>query len=280
MKPQIFMGPDLNHVFRAATAAMGEDVAVVNTRMMRRGTQRWAEIVAVRGEEVERFRAELDPGALPVRPPEGDGVRPVRPLVVALVGPTGAGKTTTAAKLALSAHAFGDRRAALLTLDTFRVGAVEQIQTYADVAGLELEVVYRAQEVEAAMARLLAADVVIVDTPGRGPKAAAEEAEWRETLAAIAPDEVHLVLPATLRFDVADHLCDAYAAAGVTHLLLTKLDELPQESAAVPLASRIGMPARWATDGQDVPSDLRHAVPRLLDSLGRTPATAGGRAVA
>jgi flagellar biosynthesis protein FlhF len=269
MKPQLFSGSDLADVIRATTAALGEDAAIIHTRTLRGPAGRRVEVLAVRGEEVERFRKRLEPGALPTLPARSDG-SPLRPLRVALVGPTGAGKTTTAVKLALSPSAFGSRAVGLLTLDTFRVGALEQIQTYADVAGLPLEVVYRAREIAGAMERLAHCEVVLIDTPGRGPRAASEESEWREILRSIRPDEVHLVLPATLRVDVAESMCDAYEHAGVTHLLLTKLDEVPGETGVVELAGRMGLRSRWVADGQEVPADLRVAIPRLLDSIGRT----------
>jgi flagellar biosynthesis protein FlhF len=269
MKLQTFSGADLSDVIRAATAALGEDVAIVDTRTTTRSGERRVQVLAVRGEDVERFRTRLEPGPFPQPARSSDGSAS-RPLRLALVGPTGAGKTTTAVKLALSPSAFGARKVGLLTLDTFRVGALEQIQTYADVGGLPLEVVYRAREVESALARLAHCDVVLIDTPGRGPRATAEEDEWRDVLRTLKPDEVHLVLPATLRTDVAESMCDAYQHAGVTHMLLSKLDEVPFESGVVELASRLGLRSRWVTDGQAVPTDLRIAVPRLLDSLGRS----------
>jgi len=267
MKPHVFTGLDLPRALQAASTQLGEDVAIVNWRTFGEGAAKRAEVIAVRGDEVERFRISIEPGPLPGT----DASREVRagrdPLKIALVGPTGSGKTTTAAKLALSPRAFGGRKVGLLTLDTFRVGGVEQIQMYAEVAGLPLEVVYQEREVHAAMSRLAHCDVVIIDTPGRGPRATANEAEWRSTLATIRPDEVHLVLPATVRFDVADFFCDAYGRAGVTHALLTKLDELPMEAGIVGLAARVGLRSRWITDGQEVPADLRPALPRMLASL-------------
>jgi flagellar biosynthesis protein FlhF len=190
--------------------------------------------------------------------------------VIALVGPTGAGKTTTAAKIALSPHAFGSRKVGLLTLDTYRVGAIEQIRTYADVAGMPLEVVYQAREVRDALSRLARCEVIVVDTPGRGPRAANDEMEWREVLAAIAPDETHLVVPASVSFDFASHVRTTYEPTGVTHSLITKLDELPGEAYAVALADRLGLPARWVADGQEVPVDLRGAVQRILHALSQT----------
>src|SRR5207244_230331 len=125
------------------------------------------EIVAAPNGDVERFRARLTPDPSFRRRPEsraapdrrGDpGFRRddnfPRPLLVALVGPTGAGKTTTAVKLALHGDAFGAQRVGFLTFDTYRAGAVAQLETYAGVAGIPLEVAYEARDVAPALARL------------------------------------------------------------------------------------------------------------------------------
>jgi flagellar biosynthesis protein FlhF len=240
---------------------------IVRTRVVRDGAgASQVEIVAATADAIARFRSRFAPPA-PTLPQAHGGRGRSGPFVIALVGPTGAGKTTTAAKLAVHPDAFGGRRVGLLTLDTYRVGALEQITTYADVARLPLEVVYDAREATGALGRLLDCDVVIVDTPGRGPRDRAAAGEWRALLAAIAPDEVHLVLPAALRADVAAATRDAFASCGTTHLLLAKLDEVPGERGVAELAAELALPGRWVTDGQDVPTDLRPAAQRLLASF-------------
>jgi flagellar biosynthesis protein FlhF len=199
---------------------------------------------------------------------------------VALVGPTGAGKTTSAVKLSLNDAAFGDRRVGLITLDTYRAGAVAQLETYAEVARLPMEVVYDAADVPGAIARLSRCDVVVVDTPGRGPRTGDDDAPWRALLAALAPDEVHLVIPATMRPDLAEGLRDRLdallaetahegAIGAVTHALLTKLDEVPDEDGVPDLAARLGLPVRWVGDGQEIPADLAPGAARLIAALGR-----------
>ncbi|MDZ7630603.1 MAG: hypothetical protein U5K74_04380 [Gemmatimonadaceae bacterium] len=87
--------------------------------------------------------------------------------MIALVGPTGAGKTTTIAKLAANVHAFGTWRVGMITLDTFRVAGLEQIATYAEITGCPLEVAYDSEDAARAIAQLTSVDVILVDTPGR-----------------------------------------------------------------------------------------------------------------
>lgn len=269
MSAERFRGPDLMHVAMRARRAFGEDVTILHTRSVRDDMGAQVEVMATSAQVLDGVRNLLQADPLPPTLRRADG----RPFVIALVGPTGAGKTTTAAKLAVKQRAFGMARPGLLTIDTYRVGGMEQLATYADLAGVPFEVVYEPQEVQAAMKRLSAeCDVVIVDTPGRSPASAELTERWRTLLDTLKPNEVHLVLPATLRSDLAFDIGRGYRATrdhvGATHLLLSKLDEVPRETGVTDLALSLGMPTRWITDGQDVPADLRVSTPRLLRTFG------------
>lgn len=270
MKLDTFRGTEPQRVFEAARVALGDDVMVVRTRTYREAGQTFLEILATSPGEVAEFESQLECGPLPERTGRKNLSRPV---VMAMVGPTGAGKTTTIAKLASHPRAFGERAVGLLTLDTYRVGAVEQLAIFADLAGLPLEVAYGPGEVDEALRRLSFCDVVLVDTPGRSPRSEVLNGEWGAMLAEARPDEVHLVLPAVLRGDIAEAVGRSFARYGATHLLMTKIDEVPGEAGVADLAAAIGLPARWITDGQEIPTDLRPAAPRLLGSLGLSPAT-------
>jgi flagellar biosynthesis protein FlhF len=182
-----------------------------------------------------------------------------RPWFVALVGPTGAGKTTTIAKLATSAQGFAGCRVGLLGLDTYRVGAAEQLGTYAELGDLPCEIVYSDADLPGALKRLASCEVVLIDTPGRGPRNIDDAEIVRNWLTAIAPDEVHLTLPAGQLAAVSRRLLRAFASFRCTHLLATKLDEYPIEHGIFDLAIEHAHPMRWITDGQEVPADLRPA---------------------
>ena len=296
---RVFRGRELPTVAAQARRVFGDDAVILGTRVLRAGAAAagglpataTVEVVAAAAADVERFRWRITPeqpapGSRAAGRPPG-----AAPPVLALVGPTGAGKTTTLAKLALHDDGLGAARAGFVSLDTYRTGAVGQLEAYADVAGLPLEVVYDAADVPGALERLAGCDVVLVDTPGRGPRNDGVEGGlgWVEALVALAPAEIHLVLPASIRPDLAerardrmDALLAAVAAApvgaggarprfrapAVTHLLLTKLDEVPGDDGVSELAARLELPVRWVTEGQEIPRDLAAGVPRLLTALG------------
>ena len=281
---RLFRGRDLAVVAEQARRAFGDDVVLLNTVSSRDGDGPVIEVVAAPGDEVERFRRTVEgrrpDGAAPERPASG------APRVIALVGPTGAGKTTTLAKLAIHREAFGPRRTALVTLDTYRAGAVAQLETYAHVARLPFDVVYDVADATRARERLREAEVILVDTPGRGPKGVAgdDPESWRAALDALAPDEVHLVLPATIRPDIAEAVRERFDALpsthAITHCVLTKLDEVPGEEGVSELAARLALPVRWVTDGQEIPVDLVPGPARLVEALGAfagVPSRAGAR---
>ena len=263
-----FRGADLASVARRARNSVGEDVMILHTRLVRDGGVPMIEVMAASATALDRVRSRLDATPFPssFRKPDG------RPYCIALVGPTGAGKTTTAAKLAVKQGIFGSARVGLITIDTYRVGGMEQLSTYAELAGVPFEVVYEASEIPATVKRLSMCDVIILDTPGRSPAATELTERWRSLLDAFYPDEVHLVVPATLRADLALHAARAYnrtrTHVGSTHVLLTKLDEVPRETGVTDLALSLELPVRWITDGQDVPVDLKPGAARVLRGYG------------
>ncbi|MEX0912890.1 MAG: hypothetical protein WD737_10505 [Gemmatimonadota bacterium] len=275
MNIQTFKGSDIKKVSLAAQAALGEDAMIVRTRVIRSRNMPQVEVVAAAAGDVQRLRRRLEPRTLQS---PASAARRGRPLVLALAGPTGAGKTTTLAKLAVHPAAFGSWNVGVLTIDTFRTGAVDQLESYTSVTGIPLEVVYAQEEVEGALERLGACDLILVDSPGRSPRHPERNAVWMDLLRAIGPDEVHLVIPASIRLEAAVAALDAYDRLGVTHLLLTKLDEVFEDAGVADAAVDLRLPARWITDGQEIPLDLHAAVPRILSSLaGYTGGTAALR---
>jgi flagellar biosynthesis protein FlhF len=188
-------------------------------------------------------------------------------MAVALVGPTGVGKTTTLAKLAAAATHVERKRVAFITVDTYRLGAVEQLETYARLLGVPMSVAYTAEDVRAARDRYADYDLVLVDTVGRSPRNTLQIEEMGALLDAARPDEVHLVLDAGSSY--ATHECAflGFQALRPTHLVLSKLDEAPRLDESLMAALEGGLPLSYVTTGQRVPEDLAPA--EVADLAGR-----------
>ncbi|MBA4019853.1 MAG: flagellar biosynthesis protein FlhF [Pirellula sp.] len=179
--------------------------------------------------------------------------------LVALVGPTGVGKTTTIAKLAANFRLREKKRVGLITVDTYRIAAVEQLRTYADIIDLPMHVVSTPREMRDAVNSLSSMDLVLLDTAGRSPHDDVKIQELKSFLLEAAADEVHLVLSATAGAASLEKTAKQFSAVGTTHLLLTKLDEAAGLGHLLPLLSTRKLPLSYLTDGQSVPDDIAPA---------------------
>jgi flagellar biosynthesis protein FlhF len=179
--------------------------------------------------------------------------------VVALVGPTGVGKTTTIAKLAANYRLREKRRVGLITVDTYRVAAVEQLRTYADIIDLPMEVVATPREMREAVARMSHLDLVLMDTAGRSPRDEVKIQELKSMLAEAEPDEVHLVLSSTAGAKSLISTAERFADVGTTAVLLTKTDEAHSLGHLVSLVRSVPLAVSYLTDGQNVPDDIQVA---------------------
>jgi flagellar biosynthesis protein FlhF len=191
-------------------------------------------------------------------------VTPGRRHLVALVGPTGVGKTTTIAKLAANFRLREKRRVGLITVDTYRIAAVEQLRTYADIIDLPMEIVATPREMHQAVARMADLDLILMDTAGRSPRDEVKIQELKSMLAEASPDEVHLVLASVGGASNLAKTAEQFAPVGTTALLLTKLDEAASLGNLLTLlrSSRLGL--SYLTHGQNVPDDIAAADKRSL----------------
>ena len=191
------------------------------------------------------------------------------PQLIACVGPTGVGKTTTLAKLAARAAIELGRAVHVISLDTFRVGAVEQWKRYGELIGIPFDVARDASEFAQIMARS-DADLFLVDTAGR---TAEDDTPTRRLLSCLAqaPDirqEILLVLPAWLRATDAERLCAGYADPKPTALVVTKLDETNEIGGVLHAALPGSTPVAYLCDGPRVPEDIRDAsVGTVVDAV-------------
>lgn len=191
-------------------------------------------------------------------------VTPGRRRTVALVGPTGVGKTTTIAKLAANFHLREGYQVGLITVDTYRIAAVEQLRTYAEIIDLPMEVVSTPREMRQAVERLAHLDLVLVDTAGRSPRDAVRIQELKSFLTEARADEVHLVLSSVGSLASLCRTAAEFARVGTSSLLLTKLDEATGLGSLLPLLADCGLPLSYVTNGQNVPDDIVVADRRQL----------------
>lgn len=184
-------------------------------------------------------------------------IAPGRCRTVALVGPTGVGKTTTIAKLAANFRLRDKLRVGLITVDTYRIAAVEQLRTYADIIDLPMEVVSTPREMRDAVCRLADLDLILIDTAGRNPGDEVRIQELKSLLAEAAADEVHLVLSAVASPGSLVKTARHFAPVGTNALLLTKLDEAMSLGNVLPVARDCDLPMSYLTNGQNVPDDIQ-----------------------
>ena len=183
---------------------------------------------------------------------------------VALVGPTGVGKTTTIAKLAASFRLKEKRKVGLITVDTYRIAAVEQLRTYADIIDLPMAVVSTPREMREAVTRMSDLEIILMDTAGRSPRDEVKIQELRAMLVEAKADEVHLVLSVVGGAAALRRTAEQFAVAGTTALILTKLDEAAGLGNVLPLLRACKLPLSYVTDGQSVPDDIEPAGQRRL----------------
>ena len=190
-------------------------------------------------------------------------IAPVDPLeaggVIALVGPTGAGKTTTIAKLASRfAEAHAARDVALVTTDTGRIGAREQLYGFGRQLGIAVHEASSGSDLNQLLERLKDYKLVLIDTAGLGPRdrALAAQLQW---LRAAEQIRTLLVLPANTSFGDMDEVVRRFSAANPQGVVLSKLDETGRFGTALSVAVDHRLPITWITDGQDVPEDLHRA---------------------
>ncbi len=184
--------------------------------------------------------------------------------VIAFVGPTGVGKTTTLAKVAARARILDGASVALVTVDTFRMAAVDQLARYADILECPLEVVKRPDDLGAALDRLADYDLVLVDTTGRNPRAEDQVNALARFFPAGWGGEIVLTVACSTREADVFATIDAFARLRVDMLCVTKTDETNALGTLYSAVRRAARPLAWVTDGQRVPEDIEVAEPTAL----------------
>jgi flagellar biosynthesis protein FlhF len=175
---------------------------------------------------------------------------------IALVGPTGVGKTTTIAKLAAYYLLHERSRIALVTIDTYRIAAVEQLKVYGEIMNLPVEVVLSPEQLQQAFARHRDKDLILIDTAGRSPRDEPSLEELSRFLGPEAGVENHLVLAVPTRERELQETVRRFSLLPLHNLIFTKIDECEQRGSILNVPLRHNLPVSYLTDGQRVPEDL------------------------
>ncbi|TVX97648.1 flagellar biosynthesis protein FlhF [Cohnella terricola] len=193
----------------------------------------------------------------------GGGIAPST-RIVHFVGPTGVGKTTTIAKLAADQSYSESRKVGFITADTYRIAAVDQLRTYADILNIPLEVVFSPAELSRAYKKLEECDLLFMDTAGRNYRNELFVSEVKSLLSPWEQSETVLVLSMTSKFGDMKMVASQFAKYGVKQLLLTKFDETDSFGAVLNLIKQFDFRISYITCGQTVPDDIRPFEPEDL----------------
>jgi len=244
----------------------GELVAALSAELSPRQLADEATVHAAMLKKLENLIPVADSLAPAARQTDG------RPLILAIIGPTGVGKTTTIAKLAANYGLRQGCKVGLITTDTYRIAAVEQLQTYANIMGMPLKVAQTALEAKAAVQSFSDRDVILIDTAGRSPADSTRLSHLADVLELTKPHETHLALCTTSGQSSLMRTIESFAPLNPNRIILTKLDEATSIGVLLGVLRRATQQLRGAqcsfiTTGQQVPADIEPSRPERLARL-------------
>jgi flagellar biosynthesis protein FlhF len=187
--------------------------------------------------------------------------------VKVLVGPTGVGKTTTLAKLAARYTLENKWKVGLITTDTFRIAATDQLKVYAGIIGIPMEIVSEREGFSRSLRNFEDRDVILVDTPGNNGHDDQYLRKLKDMMAIEVPVQTDLLLSLASNPDSLLDAAERFGTFDYDHIILTKLDECVRFGTAYEVIDRIGKPVSYVTTGQNVPQDIEEATPEKLTKL-------------
>lgn len=183
------------------------------------------------------------------------------------LGPTGVGKTTTLAKLAANLRLKQQKEVAILTIDTFRIAAVSQLKTYAEIMDIPFFVAYTPQEAKNIITTIGNFDSILIDTAGRSQKDEIHLDELKKYIETINPNYRFLLLNVAINFRDLMEIVERFSICNPTHIIFTKLDETNTFGNILNVENAFELPVAFVTTGQNVPEDIEKAEPRKLSEL-------------
>ncbi|WHH58953.1 flagellar biosynthesis protein FlhF [Petroclostridium sp. X23] len=176
--------------------------------------------------------------------------------IVAFVGPTGVGKTTTLAKIAAIFALNHKKNIGIITSDTYRMAAVEQLKTYTEILGLPMQVIYSPEEVLQAIENYKDKDLILLDTAGRSHKDMQKFEELKKTIEYCKPDEIYLLISVTTDYNVCKEVINSYDFLKEYRIIFTKMDESSNFGIILNIAKYASSKLSYVTTGQSVPDDI------------------------
>ncbi|MBU0509503.1 50S ribosome-binding GTPase [bacterium] len=183
---------------------------------------------------------------------------------IVAVGSPGAGKTTLVQKLASDPAAYGKRKVGLISLDTHRMAAIEQLKAFARIAGVPLEIVFQPAQLSDAAKRLSGSEVILVDTPGCTAADHGKLDLLDGFLRQLDCDEVHLVLNSSMRDEEMNYAGHRFRDVGITHLSFTHIDETLRQGYLLNVARVAERPIAWISRGQGFVGCIERFTPEHL----------------
>ncbi len=182
---------------------------------------------------------------------KGDG-----PKIITMVGPTGVGKTTCIAKLALISKIIHKLDVGLISIDTYRLGALDQLKIFAEVSNIDFEVAYEPGDVKTSLKKFKKKDLVFIDTVGRSQRNTKLLKDIKNFLESAQSDEVYLVMSATSTTRTLIDVAKNFKLFNYNGFVFTKLDEAVSFGNILNLAARFDIPIKYLTNGQVIPDDI------------------------
>lgn len=184
-----------------------------------------------------------------------------------LIGPTGVGKTTTIAKLAGRKALLEKKKVGLITIDTYRIGAVEQLKTYSEIMNIPFKVVYSIKEMDEALDELKDCDSIFIDTTGRSAKNTMQISELRAYINKIPNKLIHLVISSTIKNKDIKVILQGYGVIDFDSIIVTKLDETSNYEILIDVLIDGNKPISYMTLGQSVPDDIKKVSKNFIIDL-------------
>ena len=190
-----------------------------------------------------------------------------KPAIAVFVGPTGVGKTTTLAKIAAQYSVIMKKKVGIMTCDTYRIAAVEQLKTYSEIMDVPIRVIYESRDVEEAVEEYKDMDLILVDTAGSSHRDKMKLMELQKMLKSMGSQQMFLVISATTNYKNVIDVLSSYSFLKDYRILLTKVDENVSNGIILNIAAKGGRPLSYITTGQNVPDDIEKVDGERIASL-------------